>query len=244
MAEIRFLGTGAAVPSERVQSGVLVDDILVDCGSGVLHRLGQAEREDDATSFDEIEDILVSHTHIDHVSDIPALMKADWIVGKTSLTIHGPPGTRETVESLLDAYDYMKGRIDLEIEEIQPGESFKAGGRQIETYETSHTDESMGFRIGDVVYTGDTEVIDETVEFSEGCDLLIHECAFPDGVDVTGHSRPSDIAEIAPDLDVGEIYLTHLYPQTRGKERKMRRKVADEFNGDVSIPDDGESLTV
>jgi Metal-dependent hydrolases of the beta-lactamase superfamily III len=46
--EVTFLGTGSAMPTgDRAQTGLLVthDDrtLLVDCGSGVLHRLASTD---------------------------------------------------------------------------------------------------------------------------------------------------------------------------------------------------------
>ena len=46
--QVTFLGTGSAMPTgSRMQTGLLLSDgrqsLLVDCGSGILHRLANTE---------------------------------------------------------------------------------------------------------------------------------------------------------------------------------------------------------
>jgi ribonuclease BN (tRNA processing enzyme) len=79
--EVTFLGTGSAMPTgDRAQTGLLVthDDrrLLVDCGSGVLHRLAATE-----TGYEAVHTVLLTHLHLDHVSDLLPLLKARWLAG-------------------------------------------------------------------------------------------------------------------------------------------------------------------
>ncbi|MDY6765150.1 MAG: MBL fold metallo-hydrolase, partial [Halobacteria archaeon] len=107
--ELRFLGSGCAIPyPERVQSGILLKDdpLLFDCGSGVLHNLTRT-----SINFDDVGDVLLTHNHLDHVSDLLALIKADWLVGREELNVYGPPGTGDTVDGLFDAFEYLKDRV-------------------------------------------------------------------------------------------------------------------------------------
>ncbi len=73
--EITFLGTGVAIPQkDRVQSGILVrleeKPLLIDCGSGVLSRFPEA-----GVSHTEVDTVLLSHLHLDHVADLHPLIK-------------------------------------------------------------------------------------------------------------------------------------------------------------------------
>ncbi|MDY6780876.1 MAG: MBL fold metallo-hydrolase, partial [Halobacteria archaeon] len=177
---LTFLGTGSAIPSERMQSGILLEDdkVLFDCGSGVLHNLNRTD-----VPPDEVGHVFLTHNHLDHVNDLLALVKADWLLGRESLKVYGPTGTHEVLESLFDAYDYLAGRVDLEVYEVEPGDSFSAVGREFDTYPTEHSVTSMAYRVDDAfVYTGDTEAVEGMADFASGCDTLIHECAFPDTV--------------------------------------------------------------
>src|SRR5674476_830538 len=102
--EITFLGTGVAIPQRgRVQSGVLVrleeKPLLIDCGSGVLSRFPEAE-----ISHTEVDTVLLSHRHLDHVADLLCLLKANWLRGKTDMRIYGPEGTEDWLSRVLGAY--------------------------------------------------------------------------------------------------------------------------------------------
>lgn len=233
---LTFLGTGCAIPSERVQSGVLLEDdkILFDCGVGVMHNLNRS-----SVRIDDVVDVVLTHAHLDHVNDLMALLKADWLLGRESIRVYGPPGTAETVNGLLDAYEYLKEKTEVEIEEFEPGASFEVAGRNIETFPTEHSVPSTAYRVDDAfVYSGDTEPVAGIAEFAEGCDILIHECAFPDGMDMSNHTHPSELAEVLEGCSFDHVFLTHLYPQTRGKEGEMEETVAEGVDGDVRVAQD------
>lgn len=199
-----------------------------------MHNLNRS-----SVRVDDIADVLLTHAHLDHVNDLPALAKADWLLGRESLSVRGPPGTKETVKGLFDAYAYLEGKIDVRVTEFEPGESFEVAGRSIETFPTQHSVPSAAYRFEDAfVYSGDTEPVDEIAEFAEGCDVLVHECAFPDGMDMSNHTHPSELAEVLEGCSVDHVFLTHLYPQTRGKEKDMEETVAEGFGGDVRVAQD------
>ena len=59
---ITLLGTGSTLPSStRLQTGAIVerggDTLLVDCGSGITHRLAQS-----AIDYREVDIVLLTHT--------------------------------------------------------------------------------------------------------------------------------------------------------------------------------------
>ncbi|MFB6282824.1 MAG: MBL fold metallo-hydrolase [Halobacteria archaeon] len=239
--ELTFLGTGSAIPSERMQSGLLLHDhpLLIDCGSGVLHNLNRTD-----VKPDEVGEVLVTHNHLDHVNDVMALAKANWLLGRDSLDVYGPGGTRDTIDSLLEAYEYLEEKIDITVHEVTPGESIDIKGTEIDTLETSHSVESMAVRYGNhFVYSGDTEPLSEVVEFAQDCSVLIHECSFPDDVEVSNHTRPSELGRILQDSEIPYLYLTHLYPHTRNRESGMIRKIKENYDGQVKIAKDMKKLS-
>lgn len=243
--EVTFLGTGSAIPSGRVQSGILVrkdrhPPLLMDCGSGVLHNLHRSPLE-----FDDVGHVLLTHNHLDHMNDIMPLIKADWLVGKEELVLYGPPGTLDTVDQLFDAFDYMKDRIELEVNEINPGNSFNVGGWSVDTLHTKHSVESMAFRLeGNFVYSGDTEPFEAMADFADGCSVLVHDCSFPDDIDVGNHTRPQGLAGILEGCSVDRVYLTHLYPHVNGNEERMLETVREGFDGVVEFAGDMKRVSV
>jgi ribonuclease Z len=65
-----------------------------------------------------------------------------------------------------------------------------------------------------IVYTGDTSPNDAVVRLARDADLLIHEATFDDDSEYkaleSGHSTPSQAAEIARDAHVKKLILTHV----------------------------------
>ena len=245
---VTFLGTGSAMPTgERFQTGLLLEDpagagdpLLVDCGSGALHGLAETN-----VGYEGIGTVLLTHHHIDHVSDLMALLKARWLAGETDLEVVGPDGTEELLEGLLDVHEYMDGRIDLSIRELGPG-SESVAGYDVEAVETVHSMQGLAYRFetDDAIFTfsGDGEATEAVAELAEGSAVLAHDCSFPDGIDVDNHPTPSRLGEALSGHEIGRVYLTHLYPHTDGHHEGMTESVESAFDGDVRVARDG--LTV
>ncbi|WP_436901942.1 MBL fold metallo-hydrolase [Halovenus halobia] len=249
--ELTFLGTGSAMPTgERFQTGLLFEGsepLLVDCGSGALHGLART-----SVGYEGAETLLLTHHHLDHVSDIPALMKARWLAGAESLTIYGPPGTGDLIEGMLDTHEYMQDRLDLQVTDLDPEDApFEIAGFEVDAMETRHSMQCLAYRFEresgpPVVFSGDSEALEELVEFADGAAVLIHDCSFPDDVDVSNHPTPSQLGRVLADADaeVGRVYLTHLYPHTDGRHEEMLESIADSYDGDVRFANDGMTLDI
>jgi ribonuclease BN (tRNA processing enzyme) len=245
---VTFLGTGAAMPTgERFQTGLLLEDpdgdaepLVVDCGSGVLHGLAATD-----VGYEGIGTVLLTHHHLDHVSDLAVLLKARWLAGETELEIVGPEGTRDLLEGMLSVHDYMEGRFELTFREIGPG-SFSVAGYDVEAVETVHSMYCLAYRFetADAVFTfsADTEAVESVADLADGSAVLAHDCSFPDGIDVDNHPTPSQLGEVLSGHDIGRVYLTHLYPHTDGHHEAMTESVEERFGGDVRIARDGLTI--
>ena len=262
--QLTFLGTGSAMPTgDRVQTGMLVRaapcaandangpgarehtdgdrTLLVDCGSGVLHRLAQTD-----PGYESVDHVLLTHHHVDHTSDLLALLKARWLVGEESLTIAGPPGTTEFIDDILDANDYLEDRVDLTVEDHGTG-AFSFAGFDVEAVETVHSMLCHAYRLdGALTLSGDTEAHEPVAELADGSSVLVHDCSFPDEIDVSNHPTPSQLGRLLgeTDVDVGTVYLSHLYPHTDGNHQEMLDSIADHYDGDVQFARDGLQVEV
>ncbi|QLH83966.1 MBL fold metallo-hydrolase [Halosimplex pelagicum] len=255
---VTFLGTGSAMPTgERFQTGILLESaggtLLVDCGSGVLHGLQRTE-----VGYEGIDAVLLTHHHLDHVSDLMALLKARWLAGATELTVAGPEGTEDLVTDLLGVHDYLQGRMDLTFREVGP-ESFSLAGFDVTGFEVRHSMYCLAYRFAEsgssasgdsdppaFVFSGDTEAFPELVEFADGAAVLAHDCSFPDSVDVDNHPTPSELGAVLAEADgeVGRVYLTHLYPHTDGHHDEMLDSIGERYDGDVRFASDGLSIDI
>jgi len=248
--QVTFLGTGSAMPTgERYQTGLLLEDpagdadpLLVDCGSGALHGLAATD-----VGYEGIDTVLLTHHHLDHVSDLTPLLKARWLAGETALEIVGPPGTQALVEDLLAVHDYLEGRYELTFREVEPG-AFETAGYDVTAVETVHSMFCLAYRFESddavVTFSGDTEAVEPVAELADGSALLAHDCSFPDGIDVDNHPTPTQLGEVLAGRDLGRVYLTHLYPHTDGEHEAMVEAVESRVDADVRIARDGLTVDV
>ncbi|MFB6261112.1 MAG: MBL fold metallo-hydrolase, partial [Thiohalorhabdaceae bacterium] len=119
---VRVLGSGGPVLSnERASSGYVVyadgePRLLVDAGGGTAARMGEA-----GVDASRIDAYLLTHLHIDHSADLPAILKSAYFQGRgeTPVAIVGPtggdpfPGTEAWVEGMFGpeggVFSYMDG---------------------------------------------------------------------------------------------------------------------------------------
>ncbi|EMA36815.1 MBL fold metallo-hydrolase [Halobiforma nitratireducens] len=241
---ITFLGTGSAMPTgERFQTGILVQEdgrtLLIDCGSGILHRLQQS-----GVGYENVSTVLLTHHHLDHVADLLPLMKARWLAGEEHLEIVGPQGTKGLVDDLLSVHDYMDGRLDLQIREVVAGE-FSVAGFDVSAYETRHSLPCLAYRFGDLfTFSGDSEAFAGLANFADESAILAHDCSFPDDVDVSNHPTPETLGRELADCDIGRVYLTHLYPHTDGRHEEMLESIRAHYDGDVTVAEDLQTVSV
>ncbi|AWB27655.1 MBL fold metallo-hydrolase [Halococcoides cellulosivorans] len=239
---VTLLGTGAALPAgDRYQASVLVEGedrepLLVDCGAGTLHRLVQA-----GCAVSDVETILLTHHHLDHVADLPSLLKARWLDGSPTARIVGPPGTKAYLTEFL-AIDEIPERVDLRIDERE-GTTFDLAGYSIQTAQTTHSQAGFAYRIDDALtISGDTEATDAIAALAEGSSVLVQDCAFHD--DRESHGTPVGIARAYADLDVDRIYLTHLYPETAARAASIRSEIDGAVDATVHVGSDLETVTI
>ncbi|MBB6645553.1 MBL fold metallo-hydrolase [Halobellus ruber] len=244
---LTFLGTGSAMPvPDRVQTGLLLESdgrrLLVDCGSGVLHRLAGTD-----AGYEGVSSVLLTHHHLDHVADLLPLLKARWLAGEDHLEVVGPAGTKSLLDGLLGVHDYLEGRVDLAVREVGTTE-FSVAGVDVSATGMEHSMDCLAYRFGgddgDVVYSGDGEAAASLASFADGAAVLAHDCSFPDDVDVSNHPTPSQLGEVLSGHDFGRVYLTHLYPHTEGRHDEMLASIGRAYDGEVRVARDGLRVEV
>ncbi|EFB2512199.1 ribonuclease BN, partial [Escherichia coli H40] len=115
---------------------------LFDCGEGTQHQLLH-------TAFNpgKLDKIFISHLHGDHLFGLPGLLCSRSMSGIIQpLTIYGPQGIREFVETALRISGSWTD-YPLEIVEIGAGEILDDGLRKVTAYPLEHPLECYGYRI-------------------------------------------------------------------------------------------------
>lgn len=221
--KVTLLGTGVGIPQPgRSQSALLIENkekLLFDCGAGTLLRLTEA-----GVSMRDIDAVVLTHLHLDHVSDLLALANARYLQQLPGLSIYGPVGTEQYFRTIHSAYPYLE-KMEVSVQELKAGDELSLKGFEISSAEAVHSVTALGYRIESgskvVAYSGDTEPSPEIAALAEGADLLIHECSFPEPFEVTNHTTPKKLGNTI--RNVKWIILTHLYPEAQGHEDEMVR---------------------
>ena len=239
---VTMLGTGAALADpDRGHSSILVSvgerHYLLDIGHGATRQMVRAQ-VDPAT----VHQVFISHLHFDHMEDSAYFLIASWMANrKVRPHIFGPPGTREFIDHLLEngAYKldiaararYRQRAESMEmirpaVTEFGPGLIFDDGVARIHADYVDHVEHDVlhcfGFRFEalgkSIAFSGDTKPCDTMRRFARDCDLLIHECTFPEEalefrrrtqIGTSDHTSPLELGRLAAQAGVRQLVATH-----------------------------------
>jgi ribonuclease Z len=190
---VTLLGTGSPPPNPArrgpatlVRSGE--EALLVDAGSGVAVQLLRA-----GVRTSQLQRVLLTHLHSDHVIDLGHLVLTRWIVGEnTPLEVLGPAGSAAHVERLLALWDWdieirrrhmhQREPPRVRVTELEAGVVLARNGLRVTAFLVEHepVKPAFGFRFDApgrrVVISGDTRPSENLIRHAQQTDLLIHEC--------------------------------------------------------------------
>jgi ribonuclease BN (tRNA processing enzyme) len=221
MVEIIVLGSGTGIPNLRRGSPgllVLTDSakLLIDSGSGTLRKMLEV-----GITYSDIDIILYTHIHPDHVSDlVPIIFASKYadLPREKELLCFGGPGFKTYFDKLKALYGHWiePQSYQLVIKEVSQG-ALLCRDLRIISKPMAHISESVGYRIEfkdgkSMTASGDTDYCQNIVDLGFEADLLVLECSFPEGKKVDGHLTPSLAGRIALESRCKRLLLTHLYP--------------------------------
>lgn len=224
--QITILGSGTSIPlSYRASPSILLkieDEIIVlDMGPGTLRQLSRIGIDNTRLNH-----ILFSHFHPDHTADLIHLLfvtRNPTILNRRKpFLITGAMGLKSLIHNLQHAYTNWLDIPDeiMKVEELKTETSVKTDhdNYSVISGPVKHTESSLAYRIENksgksLVYTGDTEFCEEVISIAKNTDLLIMECALPDGGNSDGHLTPSEAGRIASAAGVKKLLLVHFYPE-------------------------------
>jgi ribonuclease BN (tRNA processing enzyme) len=247
------LGTGTvALSATRVCAGHYVEAgdvrLLLDCGSGVTHRLAEL-----GVPWRSITHVAITHFHLDHVSDLATLVFA-WKYGdlpgrSAPLSLIGPQGTTALIGRIADAFgDWLRDPgFPITILEMEPGATLDLGdGVGIRSTKVPHTEESVAYSIERggrrIVYTGDTGYDPMLAEWARGADVLLCECSLPTEMAIPSHLTPEQCGALAAAALPQHLVLTHFYPPVERLD--IRAIIGAHYGGPVTLADDGSTFEI
>lgn len=222
---LRILGSaGAEFPDFRPPSFLIDGKLLLDAGT-----IGSVLNEEEQWG---INNILITHSHLDHIRSIPAL--ADNIIIKNidhKVNLHS---SADVITSLKDHLfndiiwpDFSKiPSIEnpvIEYSIIEPYCEYSIDGYMVKAIPVNHTVPTLGYRVtsgsSTLVYTGDTGTTQDIWKMCSGADVLIVEVSFPNSMEsmaeLTKHLTSSQLMCELEKIAIlpKQILITHPKPQ-------------------------------
>jgi ribonuclease BN (tRNA processing enzyme) len=213
----------------------------------------------------EIETIWLTHSHLDHISDIAYILDNYYESRTVSLRLCG---LKETLDTLKEHFFNHKiwpdfstiplrqsKEMSLIYEEVNLGEKYSMGNDEsIEAFKTDHTVPSCGYIItkgeGSLLITADTHSLDSVKEallLHADISAMVLECSFPSSMlelaKASKHLTPELLfTKLKPLEGKGlKLYINHLKPTYK----EVITKEIEVYKGDwdTTILTDGDTIS-
>ena len=215
-----YPAANGATSGYLLQSGN--ENVLIECGSGVLSRLQRF------VALNDLSAIVLSHLHSDHMADMLILRYALQDAPK-SLKVFAPGSPA------LEA-DILRSCGAFDVTEITDGMMASVGAMKFEFTEMTHPVQSFGMRIladgRTLAYTGDTNWNDRVTAFARGCDTLLADTGLlsqskPTPQSVVPHLTAVEVGVLAKNAGIKRLLCTHMSPKVQ--EEDVLREVREHF---------------
>lgn len=214
--------------------------LLIDCGSGVLSKMQNVIQPE------ELDAVIISHYHPDHIADIGVLQHARLILGFLgkacpTLPVYGHHYNEQEFTKL--TYKEITKGIAYD-----PATSMEIGPFTVSFLKTDHPVPcyAMKFEVDgkSLVYTADTSFKEELIEFSNNADVLLCECNFYGNQNgkPAGHMNSFDAGRLAQQASVKQLILTHL-PQY-GTLSDLIEEASTQFTGIIKLAEEFHSISI
>jgi len=233
---------GVASARQHLLSIIIDDRVAIDAGCLAMS-CSELQRQN-------IRDIVLTHTHLDHIAGLPLFIDDLFASLTEPLRIHAPQEMIDILErdifnwSIYPRFSELKndhGPV-VDYRPFEAGTKIDVQHLKIESIAVNHKVDANGYIISDenmsVAITGDTA---ETDQFWSSCNLhsdlnaVLAECAFPD--ELTGLAKVSD--HLTPSRLKGELekLRDRKYPVFVINLKPMYRETTLRQLRDLNIPD-------
>ncbi|MEO6294763.1 MAG: MBL fold metallo-hydrolase [Candidatus Limnocylindria bacterium] len=252
---LTVLGRSPASPNPgEACAGYLVEGggarVLVDIGPGVVSQLVGRHHPD------ELDAVVVSHMHADHMLDLVTLRYVyPWRARPKDerLRVVLPPGSADQMLDLARGVGSAKFfESSFRLAEHDGGSSLSFGALSFRPVATQHYIPCWGFRIEAdgrrLGYTADTAPCDGLSDLADSADLLLSEATLrsldEDAVapEPRGHLTPAEAGEAAREGGSRRLLLTHL--PVDGDGAWARDLASEAFGGEAEIAEPARSYEV
>ena len=217
---IKILGSyGNRGKNAFTTSFLLREDVVIDAGN-LANGLGK-----DVTKLNHI---FLTHSHFDHILDIPFVIDTNFIKRVESLKIYGLKDTISSVKNLFNNKiwpDFTKiallnGKPAIKFIEIKEKQVIELNELSIEAINSNHSVPTLGYKItkngNSIIITGDTYVnpnLIEEIKNTPNLKAILMEVSFPSKFDelakASKHLTPKLIKNMLSNIKLPELFFYH-----------------------------------
>jgi len=266
---LQVLGSGGPESGDkRASSGYIVwidgkSRILIDMGGGSSLRFEEVNAK-----IEDLSVILLTHLHVDHTADLPALLKSSFFTHASGkLHIFGPdknhfmPSTKQFIHRLFKdgkgawqyLGDHLNGDARLQLKAHNIGKIKNV--RRLYTQDNITIDAisvhhgpipAVAYRVNvgnkSITFSGDMNGEYHTLEtLAKDTDILVAHNAVPKGstgVAAKLHMTPNIIGQIAQKAQPKRVILSHRMLRTLGREKETLSQIHRYYKGSVKFAND------
>ena len=243
MARVIILGSAGAVNDANhdythfLLIGEQDTPILVDAGSNPLGKI-----KDLGINDEDLQDIILTHFHSDHVAGVPNMMMHMWQLGrKAPMRFYGIHHCINRIEDTMEMYGWQEwpNFFPVSFHRISQRDNaplLENNDFIIRSFPVVHFIPTIGMRITNkhsgkvLAYSCDTEPCPGVLKIAQDADILIHEAGGPP----PGHSTARMAGEIATQAGVKALYLIHYQVWNQDPE-PLVAEAAETYDGPIHL---------
>ena len=266
---LQVLGSGGPESGDKRASSAYIvwidgkSRVLIDFGGGASLRF-----EEVGAKIEDLSVILLTHLHVDHTADIPALLKSSFFTKASgNLPIYGPeknhfmPSTESFIERLFEndkgAWQYLgdnldgNARLQLKAHTVKKSKNiqkiYEKGKLSIFAISVHHgVIPALAYKVKvgnkSITFSGDMNGDYHTLEkLAKNTNILVAHNAVPKnvkGVATQLHMTPITIGKIANKSQVKNLVLSHRMLRTLGKEKETKSEIRKYYKGLIYFAND------
>jgi HD-GYP domain-containing protein (c-di-GMP phosphodiesterase class II)/ribonuclease BN (tRNA processing enzyme) len=243
---IKVLGSYGNRGRDAYTTAFLIrDDIVIDAGN-LANGLGD--------DVNKIEHIFLTHSHFDHILDLPFVIDTNFENRKNSLKIYGLKETIDAIKTIFNnriwpdfaTIELLNGKKAIEFIEIKPSQTICFENISIKAIKANHSVPALGYKITkqnqSVILSGDTYLNDELIQeinTTPNLKALLLEISFPSRLtklaQVAKHLTPVLVKQILSKIPPTKLFFYHFKVEYKSEILQE----LEEFEYEYSILEDG-----
>lgn len=224
--ELTVLGNaGRYLARHAGGSGYLVEaegmTVLLDAGAGVAGAL-------ESLGVEELDAVVLSHFHWDHVSDIVPVRRAM----REGAPLVVPQGERRRLDALAEGFAF-EGSFETGGPIVEARGEVRAGPLTMRFAPTKHSAPAFATRIGGLVYASDSADCGPLRELARGAEMLVMHTLLPvvdpESEHARIHATAASAGALAAEVGARRLLLSHRYHES--PDVAMREAGGSRFPG-------------